>query len=355
MRFWCAFLLAASLFAQDPEDAQGWLQRGVQAFQAGNYSDAVAAFERAVKSAPSNVQARVYLGTAYMQQYIPGNEERETLRLADSAAGEFQRVLDIEPQNLVALRSLANLCLHQKKWDEAQQWFEKAIATDPSDADSYYSLGYIAWSRWYPAYSRARAGFGMRPETPGPFPDGPVKQDLKARFDPVIEAGIIALGRALDLNAAYADAMAYMNLLVREWADTRDTKAEYESDIRIADLWVEHALATKKHVAPEPQPPPPAEPDIQISEAAAQESLVRQARPAYPPLARQARIQGTVRLYVLIDASGMVVYAKALSGHPLLIPSALEIVKQWQYEPARVGYGFKYAATQASIVYTLAP
>ena len=353
MRFWCAFLLAIALFAQDPEDAQGWIMRGVEAFRAGNYSDAAAAFERAVRMDPASVQAHIYLGTAYLQQYIPGSRNPENQAYADAAAREFERVIPLDPQNTLAIRSIATLRMRQKNWDEAQQWFEKAIGLDSTIAEDHYCLGFIAWSRWYPAYSEARAKFGMQPETPGPFPDGPVKQDLKSRFAPVIEAGMISLGRAIELNADYTDAMAYMNLLVREWADTKATKAEYDADIALANQWVVQASPTKRRLALDAQQPPAAEPDIQISEASAQESLVRQARPAYPPLARQARIQGTVRLYVIFDSSGTVVYARALSGHPLLIPSALEIVKQWQYDPVRFGTGFKYAATQASITYSL--
>ena len=56
-------------------------------------------------------------------------------------------------------------------------------------------------------------------------------------------------------------------------------------------------------------------------------------QPEYPPLARQARIWGTVVVNAVIDEHGNVVQARALSGHPLLIPAALKAVQQWKYEP----------------------
>jgi TonB family protein len=55
--------------------------------------------------------------------------------------------------------------------------------------------------------------------------------------------------------------------------------------------------------------------------------------PAYPPLARQARIQGMVVLKVHISKSGDVEEMQLISGHPLLAPAAIEAVKQWKYKP----------------------
>ncbi len=55
--------------------------------------------------------------------------------------------------------------------------------------------------------------------------------------------------------------------------------------------------------------------------------------PVYPPLARNARIGGTVVVDAVIDEHGNVVQVNALSGHPLLINAALKAVLQWKYEP----------------------
>ena len=55
--------------------------------------------------------------------------------------------------------------------------------------------------------------------------------------------------------------------------------------------------------------------------------------PVYPPLAKQARIQGTVRLNAIISRDGTIQNLQLVSGHPLLAPAALAAVKQWVYEP----------------------
>ena len=64
--------------------------------------------------------------------------------------------------------------------------------------------------------------------------------------------------------------------------------------------------------------------------------LVNQVPPIYPPLARQARIQGEVVLRVLIGKDGGVDKLQAVSGHPMLVPAAMASVKQWKYKPLLV-------------------
>jgi protein TonB len=61
--------------------------------------------------------------------------------------------------------------------------------------------------------------------------------------------------------------------------------------------------------------------------------LIHQVKPAYPPLARAARISGTVRLQAIIAADGRIRNLQLLGGPPLLVAAALEAVKQWQYAP----------------------
>ncbi len=64
--------------------------------------------------------------------------------------------------------------------------------------------------------------------------------------------------------------------------------------------------------------------------------LVDRVPPIYPPLARQARIQGEVLLRVLIGKDGGVEKLQAVSGHPMLVPAAIVAVKQWKYKPLLV-------------------
>lgn len=72
---------------------------------------------------------------------------------------------------------------------------------------------------------------------------------------------------------------------------------------------------------------------INVSEGVSQGLLVHQVAPVYAALARQARIQGTVVLRALLNKDGSIRSLDLVSGHPMLVPSAMDAVKQWQYKP----------------------
>jgi len=222
------------------------LNQGVRAFQSAQYPEAVEHFKTAVELDPAFPTARLYLATAYFQQYIPGAESPENTQMAKAAYDQFMKVLDQDNRNTVAMASVASLYLYQKKWDDAQQWYEKLVAVDPNNADAYYSLGFIAWSKWYPAYGTARVELGMKQDDPGPIKDKKVKQELKTKWLPTINAGLQALDKTLQINPEYEDAMSYENLLIRERADLLDSKEEYDAAIKVANDWVQKALVTKK-------------------------------------------------------------------------------------------------------------
>jgi len=62
-------------------------------------------------------------------------------------------------------------------------------------------------------------------------------------------------------------------------------------------------------------------------------SLIRRVQPIYPPLARTARIEGSVVLAAVISKEGTIEHVQALSGHPMLVPAAVAAVSQWRYKP----------------------
>ncbi|MBZ5606620.1 MAG: tetratricopeptide repeat protein [Acidobacteriia bacterium] len=233
------------------------LNRGVQAYKSARYADAVDYFKEAVALDPTNLNGRLYLATAYMSQYIPGAESPENLQVAKQAKEEFLRVLEKDSNDKTALASLASLSYQQaqgmpdldaklKKLDEAKEWYLKLIAADPQNKEGFYSLGVIDWVKWYAAWMRSRADLGMKPEEPGPLKDKKIKDSLKEQYSAIIEDGIKNLQKALDIDKDYDDAMAYMNLLIRERADLDDTPDQYKKDVDTADGWVQKALDTKK-------------------------------------------------------------------------------------------------------------
>jgi len=222
------------------------LNKGVAAYKSARYADAVEYFKTSVSIEPTYINARLYLATAYMSQYIPGAESPENVQMAKAAHDEFMKVVEQDPRNSLAIASIASLYFNEKKFDEAREWHQKLIAVDPKAKESYYTLGVIAWTRSFQKRMEARAGMGMKPEDPGPLKDKKVREELRAEILPVIEEGIKSLEKALELDKEYDDSMAYLNLLHRERADVADTKEAYQADTDTADRWVQKTLETKK-------------------------------------------------------------------------------------------------------------
>ncbi len=104
---------------------------------------------------------------------------------------------------------------------------------------------------------------------------------------------------------------------------------------------------------PEKAPPivRPAQVHVSIGVQAAK--LIRQVNPIYPPLARQARIAGTVRLTAIISREGAIRNLQVLSGHPLLTAAALDAVKQWLYQPTLLNEEPVEVITQIDVNFTL--
>ncbi len=222
------------------------LNRGVQAFKATKYSDAVEYFKKAVELDPDFPTARLYLATAYMSQYIPGADSPENKQYAQSAMDQFTKVLAANPKDLLATQSIANIYFQQKDWDKAEEWNRKVVELDPNNKEAYYTLGVIPWTRFLIADRQARVDMAMKPEDPGPLKDKKIRAELKEKWMPQLDAGIKAEQDALKADPDYENAMAYMNLLIRYRADLLDTPAEYKKAVEEADNWVQKTLATQK-------------------------------------------------------------------------------------------------------------
>jgi len=83
-------------------------------------------------------------------------------------------------------------------------------------------------------------------------------------------------------------------------------------------------------------------------------NLIRKVQPAYPPLARSARIQGVVVLQAVISKQGSIENLQVLTGHPLLVPAAIEAVRQWHYRPYVLNNEPVEVETQITVNFSLA-
>ena len=225
--------------------ARDQLNKGVQAYKNARFEEAIEKFKNAVALDPNLSVARLYLATAYAQQYIPGADTPENNRLAEQAIEEFKRVLEKDPKNVNSVKGIAALYFQMKKFDQAKEYHNKAKQLDPNDPETYYSVGVIDWTQSYAPRMEERAKIGLKPDEP--LKDKKVCAALKEKNWNVIMDGLDNLKKALALRPDYDDAMAYMNLLYREKADLECEEPEQrQADLNTADDWVARTMATKK-------------------------------------------------------------------------------------------------------------
>jgi tetratricopeptide (TPR) repeat protein len=234
--------------------ARDHLNKGVQAYKNSKFEQAINHFQEAVRLDPTLINARLYLATAYAQQYIPGADTPDNNRNAEQAIEEYKQVLQVDPRNINSIKGIAYLYLQMKKFDLAKEYYKKASEVDPNDPEPYYSVAVIDWTQTYVPRQEERAKLGLKPDDSLPAKDKKVCATIKEKNTPNVQEGIDNLNKALQLRPDYDDAMAYLNLMYRERADIQcDDPAARAADLKTADEWVDKTMATKKAKA-EKQP-----------------------------------------------------------------------------------------------------
>jgi tetratricopeptide (TPR) repeat protein len=234
--------------------ARDHLNKGVQAYKNSKFEQAIDHVQQAVALDPTLINARLYLATAYAQQYIPGADTPDNNRFGEQAIDTYKQVLQSDPKNINSIKGIAYLYLQMKKFPLAKEYYKKASEVDPNDPEPYYSVAVIDWTQTYVPRQEERAKLGMKPEDSLPAKDKKVCAEMKEKNTPNVQEGIDNLTKALQLRPDYDDAMAYMNLMYRERADIDcDDPAAHSADLKTADEWVDKTMATKKAKA-EKQP-----------------------------------------------------------------------------------------------------
>jgi tetratricopeptide (TPR) repeat protein len=203
------------------------------------------------------------LATSYFAQWSPGNDSAENRRNYQAAQKIFREVLEKDPQNKVALASLASMAYQSASnappdqkhaaLEEARKWNLRRIEADPNDAEAYYYLGVIAWNETYFPIRDIRLRLKMSNEKPGPLKNADERNRARQEYGKEVEDGIAALRKAIELNKNYANAMSYLNLLLRVKANLEDSQEAAKQDIDQANYWANKALEMERLTAAQPQ------------------------------------------------------------------------------------------------------
>ncbi len=115
--------------ALDPKDWRTFMEIGVEAYNAGRYKEAAANWEHVAQLEPDDVRVLVNLGAVY-----------HALGRDDDASSALQHALEIKP-NADVYNNLGTIRYYQGKYDLAAAAFEKTVALNANDYNSWASLG----------------------------------------------------------------------------------------------------------------------------------------------------------------------------------------------------------------------
>jgi hypothetical protein len=260
-------ILAAGISGCNKLRARDLLNKGVAAFKGGQYDTAIEDFKQAKDLDPSLMNARLYLATAYASQYIPGAPSEQNVRLGTQAVNEFKEVLQLDPNNLSAIDGIGSIIFQMagtpydpKKFEESKSYHKKHIELKPNDPEPYYWIGVIDWTLAFRANGELRAEYNknnIRKQLKDNDPLPPaLRAEYAAKYGPLVDEGIAALQKAIELRPDYDDAMAYLNLLYRRKADMVESAEERAKLQKAADDLIDKVKEIKQKRAEQVQPSP---------------------------------------------------------------------------------------------------
>jgi tetratricopeptide (TPR) repeat protein len=215
--------------------ARDLLNKGVKAFTDQKYADAAALFEKSLELDPEFQVARLYLATAYTQQFVPGSPDPKSKEMAYKGIETFQQVVDadkIKP-NINAMVSIASLYYQLGEPDKSKEQCRKIMQVDSQNAEALYRIAVID-------FDETLKKSGLQGENVSLL-----SEEEKATARKNIEEGLTALEQAIKIRADYFDAMEYQNLLLRERAKFEsDEKAKAEM-LRQADMIAQKSLSLR--------------------------------------------------------------------------------------------------------------
>ena len=247
------------------------IKKGNDFFKATQYQTALAAYQEALRLDPNEKKLHKNIGLAYMGLYQPGSKHPKDLEYAakaiehlkiyteafpqdrkareflvslyltterfDDAIAFYQGMVKDDPKDTRAMQSLAQMYFKKGDVDHAVEWLKRRLeaeTTPEAKAEVYYFIGVQAWDRSYN------------------FPDIDPVQRMH-----IVDEGLDALNKALQIKPDYFEALSYINLLYREKAKIEADPVKKQEYTDTANKYLQQALELrKKALARTPTPEP---------------------------------------------------------------------------------------------------
>jgi tetratricopeptide (TPR) repeat protein len=236
-------------------EARVQLKQGNVLYENESYKDALAQFQKGLEIDPSVTFAWRSVGLSAMALHRPGVEGEENQKYADIAIDAFNKYLEDYPHDKKVEEYLTTVLINSGKWDEALARLDKSAAADPNNPDIQRAVitTLLKAGRIEEAFQRATRP-GVKPDAQllysigvacwgKSYADPTMPADQRAQ---VVDLGLEATKKSIEIDPNYFDAMAYYNLLFREKAKMASTFAEAERLNAEADVWLKKALELRE-------------------------------------------------------------------------------------------------------------
>lgn len=221
------------------------LNKGVEAYKNAQFEAAIEYFKDATTNDPKLMNAKLYLAQAYAQQYIPGAPSEENKRNGEQAIAVWKEVLETDPHNLTAIGGIGSMLFNmaatpfnRDMMEQAKGYQQQALSVNPNDSTIYYWVGVIDFTIAYRANMQFRSDYNLKAKKQI-HPLDPLPPALRDQFvqqeGQTVDEGISDLQKAIQIKPDYANAMAYLNLMLRQKADMETSSDARQADEKQAD------------------------------------------------------------------------------------------------------------------------
>ncbi|MGD1064478.1 MAG: tetratricopeptide repeat protein [Terracidiphilus sp.] len=251
-RFWVlAVTLSGMVLAMSgckQLEARDQLNKGVDAYKASHYDEAIEHFQKAMELDPNLSMAKTYLGSALEQNVVPQLDTPDNVQTAMKAIAIFQEALNQKPDDVNSMKQIAGLYYEIKRVDDAKAWQLKVLAIDPKDPDAAYWIGMIDWTKAHQNKLNALQAAGLNDDGKGNVKaPKKVMEPLAQENAPLVAEGLKYLTMAVDNKSNYDQAMQMLNLIYRNKADVDyGNPTAVADDLAQAEDWTHKAMDMRK-------------------------------------------------------------------------------------------------------------
>ena len=233
-------------------------KRGNEFLKAAQYQSALAAYEEALRLDPHETKLHKHIGIAYMGMYQPGSKHPKDLEFAEKAMDHLKKYIAAYPEDKKALEYLVSMYLNTERYDDAINFYQNdLLKRDPKDSKAMQSLAMLYFKKG--DFENGVKWLKQRLTVEGTNPEvyyliGVQAWDRSYNFpdiDPavrsrIIEEGLQALNKAIELKPDYFEAVSYIYLLYREKAKVETDPVKKQEYIDTANKYLQQALDMRK-------------------------------------------------------------------------------------------------------------